>query len=381
LSSYDFEGAIVAIGSAQTREDIQEVIKRIKETIDLASYVGKFVVLKKEGGSLKGLCPFHEERSPSFSINQKSGGQFFHCFGCGKSGDIIDFVAGYDDCTVGEAIRKLRAGEDVAVRPMVQKPVEPIQIPTTSADKLQAFHQRLMASETGEMVLKYLAKRGISRKTASYLQLGLTGFWKAEAEVQHRMCNRLVIPVWPNGPLPGSDSQGYRLKFIPDISCEPAQFPEEHGKAGETMPVIKSWCSGPCRTMSVCTKAGRKIAWVVEGESDLLTATELLREDAYAWQVVWPITGTNGCGGIPEEWIDPGYWAQFEMIILSYDRDKAGYEAAKRFIDLNLHYDVRYCPVQEPFNDLNAQWQSIFRTKPKRQELRSSILGLLSDSS
>jgi hypothetical protein len=48
---------------------------------------------------------------------------------------------------------------------------------------------------------------------------------------------------------------------------------------------------------------------------------------------------------------------------------------------LNLHYDVRYCPVQEPFNDLNVQWQSIFRTKSKRQELRSSILGLLSDSS
>jgi hypothetical protein len=372
----------VAIGSsAQTKEDIQEVIRRIKETNDLASYVGKFVVLKKEGGSLKGLCPFHEERSPSFSINQKNGGQYFHCFGCGKKGDIIDFVAGYDDCTVGEAIRKLRVGEDVAVRPMLQKPVEPIQIPATSADKLQAFHQRLMASETGEKVLKYLAKRGISRKTASYLQLGLTGYWKAEPEIQHRMCNRLVIPVWPNGPLPGSDSQGHRLKFIPGISCEPAQFPAEDKKAGETMPLIKSWCSGPCRTMSVCTKAGRKIAWVVEGESDLLTATELLREDAYAWQVIWPISGTNGCGGIPEEWIDPGYWAQFELVILSYDRDKAGYEAAKRFIDLNLHYDVRYCPVQEPFNDLNAQWQSIFRTKSKRQELRSSILGLLSDSS
>jgi DNA primase len=82
LSSYDFEGAIVAIGSsAQTKEDIQEVIRRIKESIDLASYVGKFIVLKKEGGSLKGLCPFHEERSPSFSINQKNGGQYFHCFG------------------------------------------------------------------------------------------------------------------------------------------------------------------------------------------------------------------------------------------------------------------------------------------------------------
>jgi CHC2 zinc finger len=141
-SSFDFEGAIVANGSsAQTKEDIREVIKRIKESIDLASYVGKFVAFKKEGRSLKGLCPFHEERSPSFSINQKNGGQHFHCFGCGKKGDIIDFVAGYDGCTVGEVIRKLRVGEDVAVRPMLQKPVEPIQIPTTSADKLQAFHQ------------------------------------------------------------------------------------------------------------------------------------------------------------------------------------------------------------------------------------------------
>jgi hypothetical protein len=76
FSSFDFEGAIVANGSsAQTKEDIREVIRRIKETIDLASYVEKFVVLKKEGGSLKGLCPFHEERSPSFSIDQKNGGQ------------------------------------------------------------------------------------------------------------------------------------------------------------------------------------------------------------------------------------------------------------------------------------------------------------------
>src|SRR3954471_9586121 len=86
------------------RSDIDEVRARI----NLADDVGDYVTLKSAGvGSLKGLCPFHEERSPSFHVRPQVG--FYHCFGCGEGGDVFTFLQKVDHVTFQEAVERLAA--------------------------------------------------------------------------------------------------------------------------------------------------------------------------------------------------------------------------------------------------------------------------------
>ncbi len=84
------------------RSDIDEVRARI----NLADVVGDYVTLKNAGvGSLKGLCPFHEERSPSFHVRPQVG--FYHCFGCGEGGDVFTFLQKMDHVTFQEAVERM----------------------------------------------------------------------------------------------------------------------------------------------------------------------------------------------------------------------------------------------------------------------------------
>src|SRR5215213_3984641 len=84
------------------RSDIDEVRSRV----NVADVVGDFVTLKNAGGgSLKGLCPFHDERSPSFHVRPQVG--FYHCFGCGESGDVYSFLQKMDHVSFSEAVERL----------------------------------------------------------------------------------------------------------------------------------------------------------------------------------------------------------------------------------------------------------------------------------
>ena len=74
--------------------------------INIADIIGERVALKSAGvGSLKGLCPFHDERSPSFNVRPQAG--FYHCFGCGESGDVYSFLRAMDHVSFQEAVERL----------------------------------------------------------------------------------------------------------------------------------------------------------------------------------------------------------------------------------------------------------------------------------
>ena len=86
--------------SAESRE---EVTARIKETADIVQIIGECIELKRSGTRYLGLCPFHGEKTPSFSVH--SGQQFFHCFGCGESGDVFSFVMKYHNLDFPGAVK------------------------------------------------------------------------------------------------------------------------------------------------------------------------------------------------------------------------------------------------------------------------------------
>ena len=81
-------------------------IDEVKSRTNIADIVGDFVSLKSAGvGSLKGLCPFHDERSPSFHVRPQVG--FYHCFGCGEGGDVYTFLQRMDHVTFAEAVERM----------------------------------------------------------------------------------------------------------------------------------------------------------------------------------------------------------------------------------------------------------------------------------
>ena len=82
----------------------------LKAQTDIVAVVGETVSLKKAGATWKGLCPFHEEKTPSFNVNGDKG--FFKCFGCGVGGDVVTFVERQHKMSFPEAVRHLAEGVD-----------------------------------------------------------------------------------------------------------------------------------------------------------------------------------------------------------------------------------------------------------------------------
>ena len=84
----------------------QDTIEEIKSRSDIVQIIGSFVELKRSGStSYKGLCPFHNEKTPSFSVD--SARQTYHCFGCGKGGNAVNFITDIEQCSYVEALRQL----------------------------------------------------------------------------------------------------------------------------------------------------------------------------------------------------------------------------------------------------------------------------------
>src|SRR4029078_11461106 len=89
----------------------EEDIALVRERVHVEDIIGEHLQLRSAGGrSLKGLCPFHDEKTPSFNVNPSRG--FWHCFGCGEGGDVLDFVMKLDHLSFTEAVERLanRAG-------------------------------------------------------------------------------------------------------------------------------------------------------------------------------------------------------------------------------------------------------------------------------
>jgi DNA primase len=92
-----------------------EDVQLVKERADIAEVIGDQVTLRNAGGgNFKGLCPFHDEKSPSFSVRPAVGA--YHCFGCGEGGDVISFVTKIDHLSFAEAVERLAARYGVQLR-------------------------------------------------------------------------------------------------------------------------------------------------------------------------------------------------------------------------------------------------------------------------
>ncbi len=150
-------------------------LERIRAANDIVDVIGGYLPLKRAGANFVALCPFHKEKSPSFSVNPHR--QIFHCFGCHKSGDVFTFVKEYENIGFVDAVRRLA---DRAKIPLELDNNPAAQETRHIKDQLLQIHEQItqrwqacLANETaGQLARDYLAKRGVSAEAIKLFRLG-----------------------------------------------------------------------------------------------------------------------------------------------------------------------------------------------------------------
>ena len=320
-----------------------EKITLIKNASDIVDIISEVVSLRQAGRNFLGLCPFHAEKTPSFTVSPEK--QIYYCFGCGAGGNVFSFLMKQNGMTFPEAARALadRCGIDLPTRKMSladkKKLTERETILTLNAEALAFFRSCLLESGSGKKAMDYLSKRGMTRQTIDDFQLGFApDGWdhlakhffakKRSAEMSirsglvitrksghgqyDRFRNRIVFPI--------INSQGQTVGFggrvMDDAMPKYLNSPETpvYNKSRLLYGIHKA--RGKCRE--------RQAVFVVEGYFDLLAMHQFGMINTVATlgtsltldhvRTLKSIVGENG------------------KAVLVYDSDQAGLKAAQRSI-------------------------------------------------
>src|SRR6266581_3607742 len=180
----------------------QSLLDDIRAATDIVDLVGRFVNLRKAGTGWKGLCPFHSEKTPSFTVNPRKG--IFHCFGCGVGGDAFGFLMRQDRLAFPEAVRTLARTAGIALTDERGQGGDSGRDELLRAIGLAArFYQEQLTRPSGERARAYLEQRGIDPEVAQRFGLGyapegwdtLLGFMRSEKVAEETLVTTgLAIP-------------------------------------------------------------------------------------------------------------------------------------------------------------------------------------------
>lgn len=157
-------------------EQREDVTARIKEQADIVQIIGENVDLKRSGARFLGLCPFHGEKTPSFSVHP--GQQFFHCFGCGESGDVFSYVMKYQHVDFAGALQVLAGKYNIELPQKRQTREEEArtkkrkELFAVSEKASDFFHDALIRAKQGHAAKKYLQKRGVTSAIIEKFRIG-----------------------------------------------------------------------------------------------------------------------------------------------------------------------------------------------------------------
>lgn len=194
-----------------------EVIEAVLKAYDIVDVVGRHVHLSKQGHYLKGLCPFHSEKSPSFTVTPEK--QIYHCFGCHAGGNAIHFVMGVEGLSFGEAVRQM--AEEAHI-PVDWEPVTPEQ--TREQAEARALYDAyefsakfynyiMLNTEQGRSALDYLRNRGMNDRIIETFQLGYSPNMRDKlAELLEKRGFDLAL-MEKGGLLTKREGSGYYDKF------------------------------------------------------------------------------------------------------------------------------------------------------------------------
>ena len=307
----------------------------VKERVDIAQVIGEHgVVLKKSGRGFTGLCPFHNEKTPSFHVNPDT--RSYKCFGCGESGDIFTILEKIDGLTPAEALKVLaeRAGVELTSRRDPAEQEREKRLLSANDTAHFYFRQALRGTDRGKEVARYLAERGIQSEMMEKFGLGyapdswdgLVGYLRRKGYSDDEMVaaglvgrsdrgvfdwfrDRLIVPI--------KDGRGRIIAF-----GGRAMRPDQRGKYVNSQGTVLFNKSATLYALDAARAAIRKegVAVIVEGYFDAI----LLHQTGFANAVA--SMGT----ALTEDQYHVLDAMRIERAIVAFDGDAAGQNSAER---------------------------------------------------
>ena len=332
----------------------QEKIEEIRDRIDIVHLISEYVVLRKAGRNFVGLCPFHKEKTPSFSVRPDK--QIFYCFGCGVGGNVFSFLMNINGMTFPEAVRYL-AGKTGVILPdpeyhprSAEQATEKEQVYLANKKAAHWFAQNL-AAEVAAPVRAYLDERGMSHGVIESFHLGyVTDGWAAlrthferekvsaewvekagliikgkDGTYYDRFRGRLMIPI--------EDTEGRTIAFGGRVMGEGEP---KYLNSPESPVYIKGrHLYGLNRSKEFIRKEGYAI--LVEGYFDFLSL----------WSAgIHPVVASLGTALTKEQVELLRRYTQ--KVFITFDADTAGQKALIRSLELFLAADIDAWAVTLP---------------------------------
>jgi DNA primase len=322
------------------------VLDEVRSAVNIVSVVSEYVALKKRGRNHVARCPFHNEKTPSFNVSEEK--QIFMCFGCGVGGDVFKFVMQIEHFAFPEAVRFLADRHGISL-PEIAAPPVPATGSTTDAlrkamtDAVAFYHRCLVETQEGQLPLKYLLERGVTRKTIAQFHLGYSPAG-GDALIQFMKNNGSSLQVLEECGLAKrseDDSRHYdgfrsRIMFpITDVQGRTIAFggramgdrPPKYLNSPETKLYNKSRNLFGLSFSKEAIKSHDQ-AILVEGYMDFIIPFQYGVENLVA---------SLGTSLTPQQVELLGRYSR--KVVVSYDPDSAGLAATQRSLDLFLEGD------------------------------------------
>lgn len=155
----------------------EEKINAIRQSVDIVDVISDYVQLKKQGRNYFGLCPFHGENTPSFSVSPDK--QLYHCFGCGAGGNVFSFLMEVEGLSFLESVIKLAERANIDLQIEASDVSKEKSIPKEFQQMMEAhellrkfYHHLLVNTKDGQHALEYLLSRGFTRESIEKFQIG-----------------------------------------------------------------------------------------------------------------------------------------------------------------------------------------------------------------
>ena len=337
----------------------KQLISEIKNSVNIVDVIGEVVQLTKAGRNFLGLCPFHGEKTPSFNVVEDK--QFYHCFGCGRSGDVFKFIEDYRGVSFMEAVQIV--GDQVGIR--VQT-LPPSQSRPQQADGKQPFyeihqeaakfyHAILMTTKMGEDARQYLYDRGLDDEVLRHFQIGLapaegnylyqsvSGKFSekimAESGLFHISDMGTIYDAFQDRIMfPLSDDTGRVIAFSGRLWREPVEGAKPQGKyknSRSTLLFNKSYELYHLDKAKQVAKKNHEL-YLMEGFMDVIAAYRAGIENAVASM------GT----ALTQEHV--AHLSKFtKKVILAYDGDKAGRLATAKALEVLDKHEVEVVQIPD----------------------------------
>ncbi len=336
-----------------------EEVARVRAATDLAALIGEHTALKRVGRRLVGLCPFHGERTPSFSVNAEEG--LYYCFGCQARGDAISFVRAIDGCDFVEAVERLAARAGITLHDVDDPAAAAARgyrqaLHEVMAEAVAFYHERLLRHDDARRARAYLRGRGYDGTVVRRFQLGFApnGFDELvsalparsallrraglahenrRGRLQDTLRERIIFPIFDPAGRP--IALGGRVLPVELRSSERDPGPKYRNSPESPLYEKRRTLYGLNWAKAAIARAGEVV--VCEGYTDVI-----------GFHLAGIETAVATCGtALTEEHLR--LLARFaKRVVLAFDADQAGQSAAARIYEWERRHELELAVAALP---------------------------------